>query len=39
MLSGEAAKRLPNLEEAHGDIDMYINRRPEDEVYEFENLE
>ena len=30
MLSGEAAKRLPNLEEAHGDIDMYINRRPED---------
>lgn len=39
MLSGEAAKRLPNLKEAHGDIDMYINRRPEDEVYEFENLE
>ena len=39
MLSGEAARRLPNLEEAHGDIDMYINRRPEDEVYEFENLE
>lgn len=39
MLSGEAAKRLPGLSEAAREIDMDINRRPADEVYEFENLE
>ena len=39
MLSGEAAKRLPNLPEAKEEIEMYINRRQADEVYEFENLE
>lgn len=39
MLSGEAAKRLPGLPQAKQDIDMFINRRPLDEVYEFENLE
>jgi CTP:phosphocholine cytidylyltransferase-like protein/thiamine kinase-like enzyme len=39
MLSGEAARRLPEVPEAKQEIDMYINRRPADEVYEFENLE
>ena len=39
MLSGEAAKRLPHIPEAKQDIDLFINRRPADEVYEFENLE
>jgi CTP:phosphocholine cytidylyltransferase-like protein/thiamine kinase-like enzyme len=39
MLSGEAAKRLPYIPEAKQDIDLFINRRPADEVYEFENLE
>lgn len=39
MLSGEAAKRLPHLPEAKEEIEMYINRRQADEVYEFENLE
>lgn len=39
MLSGEAAARLPHVPEAGREIEMYINRRPEDEVYEFENLE
>ncbi|WP_349946234.1 sugar phosphate nucleotidyltransferase [Lacrimispora sp. BS-2] len=39
MLSGEAAKRLPHIHEAKQDIDLFINRRPADEVYEFENLE
>lgn len=39
MLSGEAAKRLPDIPEAKEDIDLFINRRPADEVYEFENLE
>lgn len=39
MLSGDAAKRLPQLPEAKKDIELYINRRPADEVYEFENLE
>lgn len=39
MLSGEAAKRFPSLKEANEEIDMFINRRPADEVYEFENLE
>lgn len=39
MLSGEAAKRLPDLSEAKEEIEMYINRRQADEVYEFENLE
>lgn len=39
MLSGEAAKRLPDFPEAKEEIEMYINRRQADEVYEFENLE
>ncbi len=39
LLSGEAAKRLPNLPEAQQNIDIFINRRQADEVYEFENLE
>ncbi|WP_394523294.1 phosphotransferase [Lacrimispora sp. JR3] len=39
MLSGEAAKRLPDVPQAKQEIDMFINRRPADEVYEFENLE
>jgi CTP:phosphocholine cytidylyltransferase-like protein/thiamine kinase-like enzyme len=39
LLSGEAAKRLPHIPEAKQDIDLFINRRPADEVYEFENLE
>ncbi|WP_077612302.1 sugar phosphate nucleotidyltransferase [Clostridium sp. Marseille-P2415] len=39
MLSGEAAGRLPDVPEAGREIDMFINRRPADEVYEFENLE
>ncbi len=39
MLSGEAAKKLPHIPEAKQDIDLFINRRPADEVYEFENLE
>lgn len=39
MLSGEAAKRLPDIKEAHEEAVMYINKRPADEVYEFENLE
>lgn len=39
MLTGEAAKRLPDIPEARREVDMFINRRPEDEVYEFENLE
>jgi thiamine kinase-like enzyme len=39
ILSGEAAKRLPEVPEAKQEIDLYINRRQADEVYEFENLE
>ncbi len=39
ILSGEAAKRLPDVPEAKQEIDLYINRRQADEVYEFENLE
>lgn len=39
ILSGEAAKRLPGLPQARNKIEMSINRRPADEVYEFENLE
>lgn len=39
MLSGEASKRLPDVPQAKQEIDMFINRRPADEVYEFENLE
>ncbi len=39
MLTGEAAKRLPDVPEAKQEPDMYVNRRPADEVYEFENLE
>lgn len=39
LLSGETAKRLPGLAEAKGEVEIYINRRPRDEVYEFENLE
>ena len=39
MLSGETAKRLPEFSEAGREIELYINRRPADEVYEFENLE
>ena len=39
MLTGEAAERLPEVPEAGREIDMFINRRPADEVYEFENLE
>lgn len=39
MLSGEAARRLPNLKEARSEAAMFINKRPADEVYEFENLE
>lgn len=45
MLSGEAAKRLGHAERTKREaavkqpITIYINRRPEDEVYEFENLE
>ena len=45
MLNKEAAKRLnayfghiPEIEYC-GKIEMYINRQPEDNVYEFENLE
>ncbi|HIX16061.1 MAG TPA: phosphotransferase [Candidatus Hungatella pullicola] len=39
MLSGETAVRLPNLPQAREKILIDINRRPENEVYEFENLE
>jgi len=39
LFSGEAEKKLPGMGEAAQEIEMYINRRPADEVYEFENLE
>ena len=39
LLSGEAQKRLPSLLKAGEELDLSINRRPADEVYEFENLE
>ena len=39
MFSGEAVKKLPCVPETSREIEMYINRRPADEVYEFENLE
>ncbi|WP_367566845.1 phosphotransferase [Lacrimispora sp.] len=39
MLSGEAARKLPQLPEANLEPEMFINRRPAHEVYEFENLE
>lgn len=39
LLSGEASKRLPELSQAKQKISLFINPRPADEVYEFENLE
>ncbi|WP_124065153.1 phosphotransferase [Clostridium sp. E02] len=39
MLSGEASKKLPDLWPAGKEIHLHVNRRQEDEVYEFENLE
>lgn len=39
LLSGEAAKKLPDLPQAKEAVNMFINPRPQYEVYEFENLE
>lgn len=39
LLSGEAQKRLPTLLKGGEELELSINRRPADEVYEFENLE